>query len=927
MTKRLVIVESPTKAKTLGKFLGKDFVVESSVGHIRDLPAGAAEIPEEYKGEKWARLAVNIAEDFQPLYVINPDKKKVITDLKKKLKACDELLLATDEDREGEAISWHLLEVLKPKCTVKRMVFHEITKEAVEHALEDTRELDTHLVEAQEARRIIDRLYGYEISPLLWKKIKPKLSAGRVQSVAIRIIVERELERMRFQSAEYWDLAGIFATGKEEKFPAKLVSIDGLRLANGRDFDPDTGALKDPASADKIRHLKGEEARALVEKLRAGTFNVIKTEERPFTQRPPAPFTTSTLQQEAGRKLGFDARRTMRAAQRLYELGFITYMRTDSVNLSKEALNATRNAVIDLYGHEFLPKEPRIHKGKVKNAQEAHEAIRPSGETFLTPGEVSSKISLDESKVYELIWKRTMACQMLEARGRKMTVTIEGIADGTSFRFTATGRVIDFAGFLRAYVEGSDDPDAELADKDTILPAMAEGDTLAAKEITPEEHHTKPPARLTEASLVKLLEESGIGRPSTYASIIQTIQARDYTFKKGQALVPSFTAFAVVQLMKNHFSNLINLDFTAKMEDRLDTIARGEYEALPYLKEFYFGNGTMGLKGLLEQNLEAIDPRTVCSIPLPWEYEGATVTVRVGRYGPYLEAGEARANIADGVCPDELDQETTQELFRVAAEGPRSLGDHPESKLPIYVKVGRFGPYVQLGDRVEDSKEKPKMSSLLPGMTPETVTLDEAVQLLNLPRTVGQDPEGVDVVVAFGRYGAYVKRGTDTRSLTETDHVLTVGLERCLELLAQPRTRGRRAPAEPLKRFESVEALDGVELKVLKGRYGPYVTDGETNASLPRDYEDPTALTEPEAVQLILDRRARVGKKKTKKKTTKKKAKKKTTKKKTAKKKTTKKTTKKKTTKKKTSKKTAKKSSAKSGDAADSDSSMDEANA
>ncbi len=908
MTKRLVIVESPTKAKTLGKFLGKDFIVESSVGHIRDLPASASEIPEKFKGEAWARLGVNIEDDFEPLYVVHSDKKKVITDLKKKLKSVDELLLATDEDREGEAISWHLLEVLSPKVPVKRMVFHEITKEAVTHALQETRKIDSSLVAAQEARRIIDRLYGYEVSPLLWKKIKPKLSAGRVQSVAIRIIVERELERMRFQSAEYWDLAATFSTSRDDQFPARLISIDGDRLASGRDFDPDTGELKKTTAKSgnaKICHLKRDDAEKLVEQLRAGAFQVTKTEEKPFTQRPPAPFTTSTLQQEAGRKLGFDARRTMRAAQRLYELGFITYMRTDSVNLSKEALNATRAAVTDLYGVEFLPDAPRIHKGKVKNAQEAHEAIRPAGEAFHTPGEISGKISPDESKVYELIWKRTMACQMLEARGRKMTVTIEGSAEEKVFRFTASGRVIDFPGFLRAYVEGSDDPDAELADKDTILPPMAEGDQLNAAKLDPEEHNTKPPARLTEASLVKLLEESGVGRPSTYASIIQTIQARDYTFKKGQALVPTFTAFAVVQLMKQHFEALVDLSFTAKMEDRLDGISRGEGEAIPYLKEFYFGNGVAGLKSMLEQNLEAIDPRQVCSIPLPWEFEGESIRVRVGRYGPYLEAGDARANLADGICPDELDQETVLELFRVAAEGPRSLGDDPETNQPIYVKVGRFGPYVQLGDRSEDN-EKPKMCSLLPGMTPETVTLDEAVQLLALPRTVGQDPDGVDVTVTYGRYGGYIRRGTDTRSLGDGDHVLQVDMPRCLELLAQPRTRGRRAAAEPLKVFEKVEALDGVDLKLLKGRYGPYVTDGESNASLPKDFGEPTELSEAQAVQLILDRRVRVGKKKTKKKAKKKTTKKKTTKKKTAKKK----TTKKKTTKKASSKKSTAKSKA-----------------
>jgi len=861
MTKRLVIVESPTKAKTLSKFLGKDFVVESSVGHIRDLPASAAEIPEDLKGEPWARLGVNIEAGFEPLYVVHADKKKVISALKKRLREVDELYLATDEDREGEAISWHLHQVLDPKIPVKRMVFHEITKEAIHHALAETREIDTHLVGAQEARRIIDRLYGYEVSPVLWKKIKPKLSAGRVQSVAIRIIVEREIERMRFRSAEFWDLSAVFRTRAGEDFTARLVAVGGERLATGRDFDPETGALR-AESSGRVLHLNADEARALVATLRGAAYRVTATEEKPFTQRPPAPFTTSTLQQEASRKLGFDAKRTMRAAQRLYELGLITYMRTDSVNLSEEALRATRAAVKDLYGSEFLPDAPRVHKGKVKNAQEAHEAIRPAGESFPKPEEVAKRVSADEAKLYELVWKRTMACQMLEARGRRMTVTIEGSAPvGASqraFRFTATGKVVDFPGFLRAYVEGSDDPEAELADKDRILPAMREGDPLTAAEVLPEEHRTTPPPRLTEASLVQMLEESGIGRPSTYASIIQTIQARDYTFKKGQALVPTFTAFAVVQLMKRHFGELIDLEFTARMEDRLDGISRGEGEPQPYLQEFYFGNGTAGLKELLEQNLESIDPREVCSIPLPWQRDGAPVKVRVGRYGPYLEAGESRANLAEGVCPDELDPEKVEELLRAASEGPRSLGAHPESGLPIYLKVGRFGPYVQLGDRGEDD-EKPKMSSLLPGMTPETLTLAQAVELLSLPRTVGKDADEKEVVVAYGRYGGYVRRGDDTRSLGPDDSVLTVGLERCLELLAQPRTRGGKRTSEPLKVFAEVAALDGRAVRLLEGRYGPYVTDGETNASLPRDYPDPLALTEAEAAQLILDRRERTG--------------------------------------------------------------------
>ena len=905
MPTRLVIVESPTKAKTLKRFLGDDYIVLSSVGHIRDLPSSAAEIPEKVKKEPWARLGVNIEEDFSPLYVVSPEKKKVITELKARMKEADELLLATDEDREGEAISWHLVEVLNPRIPMKRMVFHEITKEAILSALEDTREIDTDMVEAYKARRIIDRLYGYEVSPILWRKVAPRLSAGRVQSVATRMIVERELERMRFKSASYWDLSAVFATTEKETFPARLQTIDGKRVAGGKDFAPETGLLV----RDDVAHLDGAAAGALAEKLKSAEFKILSTEEKPFTQSPAPPFTTSTLQQEGGRKLRFDARRTMRAAQRLYELGYITYMRTDSVNLSPEALTATRNSVTELYGAEFLPDTPNTYKNKVKNAQEAHEAIRPAGESFPKPEEIQSKVSPDELRVYDLIWKRTMACQMKKAKGRRMSVRVAADVDGQEVVFQARGKTIDFAGFLRAYVEGSDDPNAELADQDVVLPPVAEGDTVTADELSPEDHNTQPPARLTEASLVKALEESGIGRPSTYASIIDTIQRRDYTFKKGSALVPTFTAFAVVKLMREHLNHLIDFDFTAKMEDRLDSISRGEHDAIPYLKEFYFGNGVVGLRPLLEKKGQDIDPRSVCSIPIGQDADGTDVVVRVGRYGPFLQLDDKTAPVPDDLCPDEITIELAIELIEKAKEGPQCLGNHPDTEEPIYVKIGRFGPYVQQGDMEEGSKEKPKMVSLFGGITVENITLEAALRLLSLPRTLGQDAEGVDVVAHYGRYGAYIKRGTDTRSLEDTDDVLEVQLPRAMELLAQEKKRGRRTPAT-LKTFEKVEALDGIDLKVLKGRYGPYITDGEVNASLPRSMDDPEQLDVGQAVQLILDKRAAGPRKKkaSKKKTAKKTAKKKTAaKKKASKKKTTKKATKKKASKKKTTKKVTKK--------------------
>ncbi|MEX1026044.1 MAG: type I DNA topoisomerase [Planctomycetota bacterium] len=915
MTKYLVIVESPTKAKTLKKFLGKDYVVESSIGHIRDLPANASEVPAKYKQEKWSRLGVNVEKDFEPLYVISTGKRDKIKELKGLLKGVDVVLLATDEDREGEAISWHLLEVLQPKQEVRRMVFHEITKSAIMQALEDTRDIDTHMVQAQEARRIIDRLYGYEVSPVLWKKIKPKLSAGRVQSVATAILVERERARMRFVPSVYWDLVAEFETPAKETFEARLVELDKKRIASGKDFDPDTGQLK-----KRDVHLVDEaQAKELEAKLADGTFKIASAEEKPFTRTPAPPFTTSTLQQEGNRKLRFDSKRTMRAAQRLYENGFITYMRTDSVVLSSLAVDLTRDTIQETYGPEYLPSEPRHYKGKVKNAQEAHEAIRPAGDRIHPVSEIQAKLGGDEAKVYELIWKRTMASQMKNAVGRRMTLRVVDADGSVKAVFQATGSVIDFPGFLRAYVEGADDPEAALGDKETILPAVQQGDIVTSERLEGERHQTTPPARLTEASLVKALEESGIGRPSTYASIIDTIQRRDYTFKKGSALVPTFTAFAVVGLMEEHMGDLIDPNFTARMEDRLDAIARGEDEMLAYLRDIYLGNGHIGLQSLVAEKTEEIDARTVCSIPIGADGAGRSITVRVGRYGHYLERldptldddhEEKRqtAPIPDGTCPDEVTVPFAVELLETSAKSDEPMGKHPESGEPIFLKSGRFGPYVQLGQPEKESGEKPKMVSLLKGMTPETLTFEQAVALTGLPRVVGQDDAGEEIVAHNGRYGPYIKRGSDTRSLGPDDDLLTLSEERARFLLSQEKKRGRQASAEPLKVFEKLPGLDGDDVRLLKGRYGPYVTDGTVNASLPKD-ADPETFSAEDVVDLILRARERKGKQKTKKKSTTKAVAKRTTKKKATKKKATKKASKKSSTKRAASKQTPKKKS------------------
>jgi DNA topoisomerase-1 len=857
MPKQLVIVESPTKARTLKKFLGAEYIVNSSVGHIRDLPASAAEIPAAYKKEAWARLGVNVENDFAPLYVMHGDKKKRVAELKKQLSDVDTLLLATDEDREGEAISWHLVDVLRPKIPTRRMVFHEITREAIQQSLQETREIDRHLVDAQETRRIIDRLYGYEVSPILWRKIAPRLSAGRVQSVAIRMLVEREMARMRFRSASFWDLAGEFADAEGRGFTARMVSLGGERLAGSRDFDPDTGKLTRAGAV----LLDEPTALALVAGLQGVPFRVLSTEEKPFSQSPSAPFTTSTLQQEGNNRLRFDARRTMRAAQRLYESGYITYMRTDSVALSTEAIDASRRSIRELFGPEYVPPAPRQYQSRVKNAQEAHEAIRPAGDRWATPESLAANLGPDEARVYDLIWKRTLACQMPDARGRRLSAKIGADAGGREAVFAASGTVIEFPGFRQVYAEVQEDTEGDPAERQGNLPPLRRGDAVRARKINAEGHVTLPPPRLTEATLIRSLEESGIGRPSTYASIIETIQRREYTFKKGNALVPTFTAFAVVNLMVEHLPDLVDLEFTARMEDRLDAIARGEMERLPYLREFYNGNGTPGLKAILSHKAETIDPRAACTIPLDRrDAEGPDIVVRVGRFGPYLQradGSEGTAPVPDGTCPDELTWENAMALLADGARGPQILGTQPASGKPIYLKKGRFGPYVQLGDgeTVGTRTVKPRMVSLLAGMDPESFSLDEGLLLLSLPRLLGSDAEGTEIHAHNGRFGAYIKRGNDSRSLEAGDHVLTVTLERALELLAkEKRGRGPRAAAEAVKEFAAVGALEGRTVKLLLGRYGPYVTDGKTNASLPKDFGDPASLTEGQAAELILAR-------------------------------------------------------------------------
>ncbi|CAM5494482.1 type I DNA topoisomerase [Streptomyces pilosus] len=885
--RRLVIVESPAKAKTIKGYLGPGYIVEASVGHIRDLPNGAAEVPEKYTGEV-RRLGVDVDHDFQPIYVVNADKRAQVKKLKDLLKESDELFLATDEDREGEAIAWHLQEVLKPKIPVKRMVFHEITKDAIREAVANPRQLNQKLVDAQETRRILDRLYGYEVSPVLWKKVMPRLSAGRVQSVATRLVVERERERMAFRSAEYWDLTGTFATGRAgdasdpSSLVARLQSVDGRRIAQGRDFDS-LGQLK---SANTL-HLDEANARALAAALDGTRFAVRSVESKPYRRSPYAPFRTTTLQQEASRKLGFGAKATMQVAQKLYENGYITYMRTDSTTLSETAVAAARAQVTQLYGADYLPPQPRTYAGKVKNAQEAHEAIRPSGDRFRTPAETG--LTGDQFKLYELIWKRTVASQMKDATGNSVTVKIGGrAADGRDVEFSASGKTITFHGFLKAYVEGADDPNAELDDRERRLPQVAEGDALTAEEITVDGHATKPPARYTEASLVKELEEREIGRPSTYASIIGTILDRGYVFKKGTALVPSFLSFAVVNLLEKHFGRLVDYDFTAKMEDDLDRIARGEARAVPWLKRFYFGEGTGnggaaeagngdgdhlgGLKELVT-DLGAIDAREVSSFPV-----GNGIVLRVGRYGPYVERGEKdseqhqRADVPDDLAPDELSVELAEELL-AKPSGDFELGTDPVSGHTIVAKDGRYGPYVtevlpEGTPKTGKNAVKPRTASLFKSMSLDTVTLDDALRLMSLPRVVGADAEGQEITAQNGRYGPYLKKGTDSRSLQSEEQLFTITLEEALAIYAQPKQRGRAAAKPPLKEL-GTDPVSEKPVVVKDGRFGPYVTDGETNATL-RSGDSVEEITPERGFELLAEKRAKGPAKKAAKKTVKK---------------------------------------------------------
>ncbi len=868
----LVIVESPTKAKTISKFLGKQYIVKASNGHIRDLPNSASEIPAKYKKEEWAKLGVNVDSAFEPLYIIPKEKKDNLKDLKEALKKSQTLLLATDEDREGESISWHLLEALKPKVPVKRLVFHEITKEAIQKALDTTRDVDTALVKAQETRRIVDRLFGYEVSPLLWKKMAPRLSAGRVQSVAVRLLVERERERIKFIRASYWSVKASFAQDFAKKvglFDAELTHVGEQRVATGKDFDPDNGKLK---SDGKVAALSQKEAEALKTRVAEATPSVSSVEEKPFTSKPPAPFVTSSLQQESNRKLRYSAQRTMRIAQQLYENGFITYMRTDSTTLSSQALDAARDYISKEYGKDFLPDSPRQYKTKVKNAQEAHEAIRPAGESFTPMEKVKAQLGDECHRLYELIWKRTVASQMMDAKGTHISVHVTA-ADA---KFRASGKTIEFPGYLRAYVEGSDDPEAELADQEKLLPKLAVDDKLEAGDVDAVEHTTQPPARYTEGSLIRELEKRGIGRPSTWASIVQLVLNRAYAFKKGTALVPTFTAIAVVGLLEKHFTSLCSYEFTANLEDDLDAISRGEAENLSYLKKFYFGNGHPGLKTLVKMGEETIDPREVCGLPIGKDDKDRVVEVRIGRYGPFLTNGEQRASVPEQQLPDELTVPFASELLEQASREPESLGLHPETGEPVYLKAGPYGPYVQLGGfaKPEDDKEaveaaaeaaatgkkkpkkkkdKPKMASLLTNITPEQVDLDYAVKLLALPRNLGNYAELEDDVVATnGRFGPYIKCGKETRSINlETLSPLDITLEQAIELLKQPKTRGRQAAAKPKELKElGKHPVSDAEVKILDGRYGPYVSDGELNASLPKGVAV-EEVTMDQAVELL----------------------------------------------------------------------------
>ena len=842
---KLVIVESPTKARTIRGFLPAGYEVQASMGHVRDLPESASDIPEEVKGEEWSRLGVNVHANFEPLYVIPKDKRKVVKELKEALKKADELILATDEDREGESISWHLQQVLQPKVPTRRMVFHEITREAIQEALQNCREVDEQLVRAQETRRILDRLVGYTLSPLLWKKIAPKLSAGRVQSVAVKLLVDRERERRAFKKATYWDLKADLqprTASQAASFPAELVSLGGKRLASGQDFDPSTGQLM--AGRDVVL-LDQAQAEALRDRLLGKAWVVSSVEERPSTRKPAPPFTTSTLQQEANRKLRLSAQQTMRIAQKLYEEGYITYMRTDSVHLSEQAIRAARACVESMYGKEYLSPEPRQYTTKTKGAQEAHEAIRPAGSEFRLPSQ--TPLTGQELALYDLIWKRTVASQMAEAR-QTHTIVLIAVDDAV---FRASGKRIDFPGFFRAYVEGSDDPEAALEDREVHLPLLRQGDPLSCLQLEPVGHETQPPPRFTEASLVKVLESEGIGRPSTYATILNTIMSRGYVRSMGNALVPTYTAFAVTELLEKYFPNLVNTRFTAEMEQTLDDIASGQAEWLPYLRHFFLGE--QGLEGQVKARELEIDSGLARSIHL----ENLPVKIGIGPYGPYVavetEAGEVRANLPEDIPPADLSAEHIEELIRRKQEGPKPIAFHPETQEPVYViPQGPYGPYVQLGE-VSEKNKKPKRTSLPKGLKPEEVTPEIALGLLSLPRTLGEHPEsGKKVQAGIGRFGPYVVCDGDFRSLPADENVLTISLERALELLAQPKKGRGRASAKPLRELGS-HPEDGEPVTLHDGPYGFYVKHGKVNASLPKDLS-PEAVTLETALEVLAEK-------------------------------------------------------------------------
>jgi DNA topoisomerase-1 len=901
--RKLVIVESPAKARTIAGYLGGDFDVEASVGHIRDLP-NPSELPAEMKKGPFGKFAIDVDNGFEAYYVVDPDKKKKVAELKRLLKQADELYLATDEDREGEAIAWHLLETLQPRVPVKRMVFHEITREAIQNAVASTRELDSRLVDAQETRRILDRLYGYEVSPVLWRKVRQGLSAGRVQSVATRMVVERERERMAFRGASYWDVAGEFTTRSStgalveaDVFAARLSGVDGDRVATGRDFT-DAGELKHKA----VVHVDESMARAIAGAVREAPVTVSSVSEKPYTRRPAPPFTTSTLQQEASRKLRLSSKNAMRVAQRLYENGYITYMRTDSITLSESAITAARSQARDLYGADYVPTDPRRYAGKVKNAQEAHEAIRPAGDRFRTPAQVAGELRGEEFALYELIWRRTVASQMADAVGSTATVKLTAELDGAEVartaEFTASGTVITFRGFLAAYEEGRDEHGAkkrrEIAEEERRLPKLSEGVPLAVIRAEAEGHETQPPPRYTEATLVKAMEDKGIGRPSTYAAIMGTIQDRGYVITRGSALVPTWLAFAVTQLLEEHFPRLVDYDFTASMEEDLDRIANGDERRVAWLHRFYFGEEAASAEGLkqLVEDLGEIDAREISTIPL-----GDGMVVRVGRYGPYVEEAvlrddseqPRRATITDDIAPDEMTPAKARELLDAAAEDGRILGVDPLSGNEIVAKAGRYGPYVTevLPDDDEPPKRgkgKPRTASLFKDMDLATIDLETALQLLSLPRVVGTVTEAdgtqVEITAQNGRYGPYLKKGTDSRSLAGEQQLFDITLDEALAIYAQPKQRGRAAAA-PLKEL-GADPVSGRPVVVKDGRFGPYVTDGETNATLRRG-DDPVSVTSERAFELLAEKRAQGP-------TTRKRAAKKTTAKKTTAKRTTKKT-------------------------------------